>query len=71
VHSWLGSKPDFAQWSFVLLPIPMLALSVLGILGREGNEGEDRPIKRPALRWVYRIGGIVMLLVTMRLAGVA
>jgi hypothetical protein len=71
VHSWLGSKPDFAKWSFVLLPIPMLALSVLGLLGREGNAGEDRPIKRPALRWVYRVGGIVMLLVTMRLAGVA
>ncbi len=71
VHDWLGSKPDFAQWSFVLLPIPMLALSILGLFGREGNEGEERPIKRPALRWVYRIGGIVMLGLTMHLAGVA
>ena len=71
VHDWLGSKPDFAQWSFVLLPIPMLALSVIGLLGREGAEGEERLLKQARMRWVYRIGGIVMLLVTMRLAGVA
>ena len=70
VGSWFGSAPDLALWSFALLPIPLLALSVLGILGREGLEGEVRLIKRPSLRWVYRIGGIIMLIVTMKLAGV-
>jgi hypothetical protein len=70
VSSWFGSAPDLALWSFALLPIPLLALSVLSILGRDGEEGEVRLIKRPSLRWVYRIGGIVMLILTMKLAGV-
>jgi hypothetical protein len=70
VGSWFGSKPDLALWSFALLPIPMLGLAVLAMIGREGNEGEIRWIRRPGLKWVYRIGGIVMLLITMELAGV-
>ncbi|MEY4293725.1 MAG: hypothetical protein RIR29_375, partial [Actinomycetota bacterium] len=31
---------------------------------------EVRWIQRPGLVWLYRIGGIVMLIVTMKLAGV-
>ncbi len=64
-----GSK-DLGLWSFALLPIPLLILGVLGMLGREGEEGEVRLMKRPSMRWVYRIGGVVMLIVTMKLAGV-
>jgi hypothetical protein len=71
VGAWLGSSPQLAQWSFVILPIPMLILSILGLFGRHGNEGEERFIKHPKLRYVYRIGGIAMLLVTLRLAGIA
>jgi hypothetical protein len=48
----------------------MLALAVLAMIGREGVEDEVRFIRRPKLKWVYRIGGIVMLLFTMNLAGV-
>jgi hypothetical protein len=70
VGMWFGTSPDLALWSFALLPIPMLALSILGMLGREGNEGEIRWIRRPGFKWVYRIGGVVMLLATMQLAGV-
>ena len=36
----------------------------------EGKDGEERPIMAPKLRWVYRIGGIGMLALTMNLAGV-
>jgi hypothetical protein len=70
VAAWFGSSPELALWSFGLLPIPMLGLTILHILGREGLPGEDRWIKRPRLVWLYRIGGIVMLVVTMKLAGV-
>jgi hypothetical protein len=71
VGAWLGSSPDLAQWSFVILPIPMLLLSILGLFGRHGEEGEERFIKHPKMKAVYRAGGIVMLLITLRLAGVA
>jgi hypothetical protein len=70
VAGWFGATPDLALWSFALLPIPMLGLSILHILGREGLPDEVRWIKRPGLVWLYRIGGIVMLLITMKLAGV-
>ncbi len=65
-----GTSPDLALWSFALLPIPMLVLALLGMFGREGVEDEVRFIQRPQFKWVYRIGGIVMLVVTMNLAGV-
>jgi hypothetical protein len=70
VSGWFGSSPDLALWSFALLPIPMLALSILGLIGREGNEDEVRWVRQPRFMWVYRIGGIIMLLVTMKVAGV-
>ncbi len=70
VAGWFGSSPELALWSFALLPIPMLALSVLHMLGRHGEPDEVRWIQRPGLVWLYRIGGIVMLIVTMKLAGV-
>ncbi|MFM6939025.1 MAG: hypothetical protein ACKOUD_00140, partial [Rhodoluna sp.] len=70
VSGWFASAHDSALWSFALLPIPMLALSILGLIGREGNEGEVRWIRQPRFVWVYRIGGVVMLIVTMKVAGV-
>lgn len=70
VGSWFGSTPDLALWSFALLPIPMLGIAILAMIGREGNEGEVRWIRRPGFKWVYRIGGVFMLLATMELAGV-
>jgi hypothetical protein len=70
INSWFGDSEELALWTFVLLPIPMLALSVLGMLGREGEEGELRCMKRENLVWAYRLGGVVMLVVTLYLAGV-
>jgi hypothetical protein len=70
INSWFGDSAELALWTFVLLPIPMLALSVLGMLGREGEEGEIRFMKRENLVWAYRLGGVVMLIVTLYLAGV-
>jgi hypothetical protein len=70
VSGWFEGSPEMALWSFALLPIPMLILSILGLIGREGDEEEVRWIRQPRFVWVYRIGGIVMLLLTMKVAGV-
>jgi hypothetical protein len=71
VGAWLGATPDLAQWSFVLLPIPLLVLSILGLFGRHGaSPDDDKPLKTDKWRYVYRIGGVVMLFVTLRLAGI-
>jgi hypothetical protein len=46
-------------------------LSILGLFGRHGENPDDpRPIKTERWKLVYRIGGIVMLLITLRLAGI-
>jgi hypothetical protein len=69
----MGQNPALGQWSFVILPIPMLAITVLGWFGRhgaidaDGNE-EIRPGKRN--KWLYRIGGIAVMFFTLKLAGV-
>ena len=66
---WLGATPAFAELSFVILPLPLLVLSVLSMFGREGaTEDEVRIAQRN--RWVYRLGGVVMLLVTLNLTGI-
>jgi hypothetical protein len=73
VGAVLGDNPNVGQWSFLILPMPLLILTALGWFGRhgvvdaDGNE-EERPGKRN--KWVYRIGGIVIFIVTLRLAGV-
>ena len=73
VGAILGTTPDLGKWSFVILPIPMLAITVLGWFGRhgeidaDGNE-EERPGKRN--KWIYRIGGVVVMVLTLKLAGV-
>lgn len=70
IGQWLGDISDFAQWSFLLLPIPMFIVGLIGLFGREGRDGEERPIMKPRYRYLYRLGGILMLVFTASLAGV-
>jgi hypothetical protein len=65
----LGNTPDRAQWSFALLPIPMVLLSFISQFGRHGRDGELKPLKTGKFRYIYRIGGPIVLFATMKLAG--
>jgi hypothetical protein len=69
ISIWLGATPAYAELSFVLIPLPLLLLSILSMFGREGaTENEVRIAKRN--RWLYRLGGVAMLLVTLNLTGI-
>jgi hypothetical protein len=73
VGSVIGATAELGKWSFLILPLPLLLLSTLGLFGRHGRtlangEKEDRPVK--GNKWVYRIGGVVVLFLTLKLAGV-
>jgi hypothetical protein len=47
----------------------MLAFSLLGMFARQGvDEDEDRPVKR--YKYVYRIGGVLMMFFTLQLVGI-
>ena len=58
----IGDGADLARYSFVLLLIPGLVLSALGMFGREPRDGDVRWYLRPALRNLYRIGGVIMVI---------
>jgi hypothetical protein len=73
VGSVIGATPELGKWSFLILPLPLLLLSILGLFGRHGRtlpngEKEDRPVKNH--KWIYRIGGIVVMILTLKLAGI-
>lgn len=69
VTNFIGVSEELMQWSFVLLPLPMLVYSLLGMFARHGvTEDEDRPVKR--FKWVYRLGGAVMMYFTLQLVGI-
>ncbi len=63
------SSAHLAKWAFVILPMPLIVFALLASFGRFGEtEHEIKPTKRN--KFVYRVGGIVMLAITMRLAGI-
>ena len=70
LQSLFGETPEFAKIAFVLLPIPGLVLSLLGILGRAPHDGDVRWYMRPKNLWVYRLGGVLVLLGTLRLTNI-
>jgi len=70
LQSLFGETPEFAKIAFVLLPIPGLVLSLLGIIGRAPNVGDVRWYLRPNNLWIYRIGGGLVLLGTLRLTNI-
>jgi hypothetical protein len=65
----LGLNPAFAAWNMVLLPLPLLVLAILGMFARHGRTPDQiRFSQRYPL--VFRIGGVVVFLVALRLMGV-
>jgi hypothetical protein len=70
LQSLFGETPEFAKIAFVLIPIPGLVLSLLGIIGRAPHEGDVRWYMRPKNLWIYRLGGVLVLLGTLRLTNI-
>lgn len=66
----LGDTPVFAKMSFAILPITSGVFAVLAMIGRAPLPGDTRWYQRDRMKWLYRIGGIAMLVYTMKLAGV-
>ena len=64
----LGDVPDFAQTQFLWMAVPGFLLALLGLVAREPKAGDTRWYTRPTMTMVYRVGGVVMLIVTCVLA---
>ena len=63
-----GIGTTFALMSFVILLIPDLIVGVMQMFGREPREGDVRWYLRPSMVTVYRVGGVVVLVITSALA---
>jgi hypothetical protein len=69
VSSVFGDDPNFSTiFVFALLGL-ILLISTLGILGREGNPGEERFFLKPEWRWPYRIFGIAIFFLLVTFTG--
>jgi hypothetical protein len=69
LNAVFGDNPNFSTiFVFALLTL-ILTISVLGILGREGNPGEQRLLEQPSWRWVKRILGVVVFVLLIQFTG--
>lgn len=70
VMAFIGANPTFAAWNMVLLPLPILVIALLGLLGRHGaTPDEVRFSQKNPL--IFRFGGVLILIVALRLMGIA
>jgi hypothetical protein len=60
-----------AAQAFMVLPVPLLVLAILGLFGRHGQTPDaPRPVLSERMVWVYRIGGIIMFVLSLKLMGI-
>ncbi|MDA3021859.1 MAG: hypothetical protein O2943_04210 [Actinomycetota bacterium] len=64
----IGDVPDFAQYSFLWMAVPGFALAFMGMFAREPKAGDTRWYTRPSMTMVYRVGGVIMLIIAVLLA---
>ncbi len=63
-----GDTTEFALMAFFILLIPGFIQYSLGLLGREPQADDVRWYLRPSMTGVYRVGGVVVLVITCWLA---
>jgi hypothetical protein len=67
VNNMVGDDPLLAKLSFVLVPIPLFALAILGLFGREPLKDDVRWYQRPNFRIIYRVGGAIAFVIVLRM----
>lgn len=66
LSSTLGDHPNFSVIFILSLLGLIIVVSLLGILGRDPDDEQQRWLEGPRLRWVYRLGGFVTLLLLVQ-----
>jgi hypothetical protein len=64
----LAGTPAFAQDTFLIMAVPGFVLGVLGLVAQGPRDGDVRWYTRTSMTVLYRVGGIVMLVVAVVLA---
>jgi hypothetical protein len=69
----VGDVPALAAWSSLIIPIPLLVISVAGMFGRHGvtmPDGAEEPRFAQRSVWIYRLGGVAVFIAVLKLAGI-
>lgn len=66
--SAFGDGATFAVMSFFILMVPDFILGILWLFGREPKDGDVRWYLRPSMVGLYRVGGVIVLGLTVMLA---
>ena len=70
VTSFFGDDPLLAKLSFVLVPIPLFIVALLGLVGREPRENDVRWYERDNFKLLYRVGGAVAFVTVLKMTGI-
>ena len=62
VNLLLGKSPLYGQLSFILIPLPVILISIVGMFG----QSEDKLWQRLNKKWIYIAGGIAVFLFTVQ-----
>lgn len=68
LENLLGDVPDFAQMTFLWMAVPGFVLAFVGMFAREPKAGDTRWYTRESMTMVYRVGGVIMLIIAVVLA---
>ena len=63
----LPNTDNLAKWALIVLPIFGTFMALLGIALRDGDS--QRWHQKQGRHWIYRVGGVFMLLVALRVTG--
>ena len=62
VNFLLGKSEMYGQLSFVLIPLPVILISIIGLFAKS----DDKLWQRAGKRWIYIVGGIAVFLFTVQ-----
>lgn len=62
VNAWLGKSELYGQLSFILIPLPVILISIIGMFAKQ----EDKLWQRTGKKWVAIAGGIAVFVFTVQ-----
>jgi hypothetical protein len=62
VNSWLGKSELYGQLSFILIPLPVILIAIIGMFAKQ----EEKLWQRTGKKWVGIAGGIAVFVFTIQ-----
>jgi uncharacterized membrane protein len=63
VNSLLGKSELYGQLSFILIPLPVILIAIIGMFAMQ----EDKLWQRTGKKWIYIVGSIAVFAFTVHI----